>query len=153
MVQQIKYPISRPYLTEFERQNVIDAYDSSWISSTGEYIDLFEQKFSDYIGSKFGIAMSNGTTAIHIALEVLNIGKDDEVIVPDLTFAATINAVLHAGAKPVIVDINKENCCISRKVLKKRLRVKLKQLFLFIYMVCHVRWIELWIYLKSMVCM
>lgn len=126
MVQQIKYPISRPYLTEFERQNVIDAYDSSWISSTGKYIDLFEQNFSKYIGSKFGVAMSNGTTAIHIALEVLNIGKDDEVIVPDLTFAATINAVLHAGAKPVIVDINKENWCISPESIEKAITSKTK---------------------------
>ncbi|NOG29144.1 DegT/DnrJ/EryC1/StrS family aminotransferase [Lysinibacillus fusiformis] len=104
----------------------MDAYDSSWISSTGKYIDLFEGEFANYIGAKFGVAMSNGTTALHAALEALGIGESDEVIVPDLTFAATVNVVLHAGAVPVIVDVNESDWCICPKSIEKAITSKTK---------------------------
>lgn len=98
--------IAHPDLTRHEFRAVLDAFISSWISSKGNYIGKFEEEFASYVGMPHGIAVSNGTTALHLALVALGVGPGDEVIVPDLTFAATINAVLYCGATPVIVDID-----------------------------------------------
>lgn len=119
-------PIAEPSLANEEFNNLMDAYSSTWISSRGKYIDQFEEGFSDYCEVKHGIATSNGTVAIHLALKALNIGEGDEVIIPDLTFAATINAVFLANATPVIVDINEDDWTISPEEIKKAITVKTK---------------------------
>ena len=111
--RKMHLPVAAPNLKGNEFNYLVDAFLSTWISSSGEYINRFENDFSNYCGTKYGVAVSNGTVAIHLALETLGIGKGDEVIVPDFTFAATINAVLHTGATPVIVDIEKDSWCIS----------------------------------------
>lgn len=99
-------PISQPSITQKEIDYVTDAVRSTWISSLGKYIDRFEAEFAKFCGSRYAITVANGTVAIHLALEALGIGPGDEVIVPDLSFIATANAVLHAGATPVFVDID-----------------------------------------------
>ena len=119
-------PIAEPSLANQEFNNLMDAYSSTWISSRGKYIDQFEEGFSNYCGVKHGIATSNGTVAIHLALKALDIGEGDEVIVPDLTFAATINAVILANATPVIVDINESDWTISPEEIKKAITPKTK---------------------------
>lgn len=124
--KRVHLPISSPMLKGNEFKYLMDAYLSSWISSSGEYIQKFEDNFSQLTDSKFGVATSNGTTAIHLALEALGIGEGDEVIVPDLTFAATINTVLHANAKPVIVDIESSSWCICPKEIEKAITPKTK---------------------------
>lgn len=112
--------LARPQLWRGnEYKYLIDAFLSTWISSTGKYITKFEESFSTYCGLKYGIATSNGTTALHLALVALGIGKNDEVIVPDITFAATVNSVLYTGATPVIVDVEKDSWCISPDEIKK----------------------------------
>ena len=88
--------------------------------------NMFEEKFPDYCGCKYGIAVSNGTAALHLALRVLGIGEGDEVIVPDLTFAATINAVLHSGATPVVVDIENDSWCIDPEKIEKAITPRTK---------------------------
>jgi perosamine synthetase len=98
--------IARPDMSGLEFRLLLDAFLSSWISSSGDYLVQFQKKFAALVGCKHAIAVSNGTAALHLALEALEIGPGDEVIVPDLTFAATINAVLHCGATPVIVDVD-----------------------------------------------
>ena len=110
-----------PNLGQREREYLLDAYDSSWISSSGEYIERFEKSFSSYQDSGYGISTSNGTTALHLALLALSIKKGDEVIVPDLTFVATINAVLYVGATPVIVDVSSINGCIDPNLIKEKI--------------------------------
>ncbi|MBW2965515.1 DegT/DnrJ/EryC1/StrS family aminotransferase [Candidatus Woesearchaeota archaeon] len=97
-------PISEPVLGEEERKNILDCVDSGWISSLGKYIPLFEENFAKYCSKKYGVAVSNGTVAIQLALKALNIGKGDEVIIPNLTFVATANAVSYTGARPIFVD-------------------------------------------------
>jgi perosamine synthetase len=99
---------------------------STWISSRGEYINKFESSFSSYSDCKYGIAVSNGTNALHLALVALGIGIGDEVIVPDLTFAATINAVLNANATPVIVDIERDSWCIDPTEIERAITPKTK---------------------------
>ena len=99
-------PVSKPHLTPREEEYVLDAVRSGWVSSIGKYIDAFEGAFARYCGVKYALTTSNGTTGLHLALVAAGIGPGDEVIVPDLTFVATANAVSYTGAKPVIVDID-----------------------------------------------
>ena len=105
-------PISQPSVSQKEIDYVTDAVKSTWISSLGKYIDNFELEFARFCGSKYACCVSNGTVAIHLSLVAHRIGAGDEVIVPDLSFIATANAVIHAGAKPVIIDIDPYNLCI-----------------------------------------
>lgn len=111
--------LAQPQLNGNEYNYLIDAFLSTWISSTGKYVTQFEENFAEYCGVKYGVATSNGTTALHLALTALGIGKGDEVIVPDITFAATINAVIYTGAKPVIVDIEESSWCIDPNEIEK----------------------------------
>jgi len=124
--QSAHFPVSNPTLSGNEFKYLTDAFFSSWISSTGSYIDQFEDKFSSYSDCVYGVSTSNGTTALHLALMVLNIGPGDEVIVPNLTFASTINSVLHANATPVIVDIEKDSWCINPNEIERAVTTKTK---------------------------
>ncbi len=116
---KVYIPVAAPDLKGNEFKYLVDAFLSTWISSTGVYINKFEENFSDFCDCKHGVATSNGTVAIHLALETLGVGKGDEVIIPDLTFAATINTVFHANATPVIVDVEEDSWCIDPKEIKK----------------------------------
>ena len=119
-------PVAEPTLENKELEYLLDAFSSTWISSRGKYIDRFEEEFSEFCNVKHGVATSNGTVAIHLALVALGIGPGDEVIVPDLTFAATINAVLYANATPVIVDIDPITWTIFPEEIKKAITSKTK---------------------------
>lgn len=100
-----KIPVLEPDLSGNEVKYVSECLRTGWISSKGRYVTLFEQQFTDLVGTAHAITTSSGTAALHLALVGLGIGSGDEVIVPNLTFAATINAVLLTGATPVLVDI------------------------------------------------
>jgi perosamine synthetase len=97
-------PVYQPYFTGREKEYVNQCLDSTWISSKGEFIGKFERGFSQYIGTEHATSVSNGTVAIHLALEALGIGPGDEVIVPTLTYIASVNTILQTGARPVFVD-------------------------------------------------
>ncbi|MCI0559662.1 MAG: aminotransferase class I/II-fold pyridoxal phosphate-dependent enzyme, partial [Nitrososphaera sp.] len=97
-------PVAAPVLAGNEKAYVLDCLESTWISSTGKYIDQFELAFAEFCGVQHALSCSNGTTALHLALIALGIGPGDEVIVPTLTFVATANAVTYCGARPVFVD-------------------------------------------------
>ncbi len=99
-------PLIQPIFDGNELKYVTECISTGWISSQGKYVRLFEQRFSEYVGCQHALAVSNGTVAIHLALVTLGIGPGDEVIVPDLTFAAPVNAVLYVGATPVMVDVD-----------------------------------------------
>ncbi len=112
-------PVAEPDLTRAELRSLIDAYLSTWISSIGEYIRQFEQRFAARHGMAHGVATSNGTVSLHLALAALGIGEGDEVIVPDFTFAASANTVIHVGARPVLVDVDPDTWCISVDAIAK----------------------------------
>jgi len=118
--------VARPDMSRYEFRTVLDAFLSSWISSRGPYVEKFEQEFRAFIGTGHGIAVSNGTVALHLALLALNVGPGDEVIVPDLTFAATINAVLYCGATPVIVDVDRRTWCMNLASVEKACTIRTK---------------------------
>lgn len=97
-------PVSSPALIGREKEYVLDCIESSWISSSGKYIGLFESAFAEYLGARHAVAVSNGTVALHLALLALGVGPGDEVIVPTLTYVATANAVKYTGATPVLAE-------------------------------------------------
>lgn len=97
-------PIYRPYFTGKERQYVNQCFDSTWISSKGEFIKRFEDYFAASVGVKYATSVCNGTVALHLALLSVGIGPGDEVIVPTLTYVASVNMIAQTGAKPVFVD-------------------------------------------------
>lgn len=124
--ENVRISLVQPQLDGNEYKYLMDAFLSTWISSTGKYVTRFENDFAAYCGVKYGVATSNGTTALHLALTALGITTGDEVIVPDLTFAATINAVIYTGATPVIVDIERDSWCIDPDEIEKAVSVKTK---------------------------
>lgn len=112
-------PVSRPSIGEKEIAYVTDAIQSGWVSSLGPYIESFERCFAEFVGTRYALTTSNGTTGLHLALLAAGIKAGDEVIVPDLTFIATANAVTYIGATPVIVDIDAESLCISPEAIER----------------------------------
>tara|TARA_B100000212_G_C27353213_1_gene524620 strand:- start:413 stop:1498 length:1086 start_codon:yes stop_codon:yes gene_type:complete len=123
-------PISKPYLNEQCRSNFIDAYDSSWISSIGSYIKEFEDDFSNYVDTEYCLTTSNGTTALELALASLDLDYKSEVIIPDLTFAAVVNAVISKGLSPVLADVSIKDWNISLESIKKRISSNTKAVIL-----------------------
>jgi perosamine synthetase len=101
---EIKYPVYQPLLSGNEKKYVNDCLDTNWISSRGKYINLFENKFAEYVEIEHATSVCNGTAAVLLALLTLGIGPGDEVIVPTLVYVAVPNMVLFCGAKPVFVD-------------------------------------------------
>lgn len=99
-------PLAEPLLDGNELEYVSDCIKTGWVSSQGTYVSRFEEKFSEFLDCN-AVAVSSGTAALHLALKALDIGPGDEVIVPDLTFAAVANAVIHCGAKPVLADVER----------------------------------------------
>lgn len=97
-------PVYQPYFNGREKDYVNQCMESTWISSKGEFINRFEHGFAQFIGAEHATTVSNGTVALHLALDTLDIGSGDEVIVPTLTYIASVNTILQTGAKPVFVD-------------------------------------------------
>jgi perosamine synthetase len=101
-------PVCEPVLAGNEVAYVREAVESGWISSSGRFVDEFEQAFAEYLGVKYAIGVINGTAALHLALVGLGIGPGDEVVVPSFTMAATGFAVAYTGATPVFVDVDEQ---------------------------------------------
>jgi len=108
-----RIPVAAPDLGGNEETYVVDAIRSSWISSTGRYVDRFEEEFARVCGTRAAISVVNGTSALHLALLALGVGPGDEVIVPSLTYIATANAVRYCGAEPVFADIEANTWCLD----------------------------------------
>ena len=113
-MEKIKFiPISNSELNGNELVYLEKCIKTNWISSLGEFVSSFENKFSELINTKYSLSCSNGTVALHLALLGLDIKAGDEVIVPSFTFIATINSILYCGAVPVFVDIDPETWCLE----------------------------------------
>src|SRR5437867_6841528 len=102
-VRQSFLPFHSPVIAEKEISAVVEVLKSGWLT-TGKKVREFERRFGDFVGCSHAVAVNSGTAALHLALEAIGIGAEDEVIVPTMTFAATAEVVLYLGAKPVLVD-------------------------------------------------
>lgn len=119
-------PVASPALVGNEKRYVLDCLESTWISSSGKYVEQFETAFADFCGVKYGLSCCNGTVALHLALMALGVGPGDEVIVPTLTFVATANAVTYCGASPVFVDSEPETWNLDPTQIEIRITPRTK---------------------------
>jgi perosamine synthetase len=115
-----------PLISAQERVFVADAVSNGWNKQWSSYLNSFESEFAKYISTRFAISTSSGTGALHIALLALGIGPGDEVIVPDLTWVATANAVTYTGAKPIFADIQENTWCLDPDSFKSKITNKTK---------------------------
>jgi perosamine synthetase len=122
----IKIPVYQPSLSGNEKKYVLDCLDSTWISSKGAYLKKFEDEFSKKIDVKYSTAVSNGTVALHLALLALGVSEGDEVIVPTLTYIASVNAISYTGATPIFVDSLRSTWQIDPEDIEKKITKKTK---------------------------
>lgn len=96
--------LSPPHLGADERRFVAEAFDTNWVSSVGPHVDAFEAEFAQAVGSSHAVALSSGTAALHLAVQLCGVQPGDEVMVSSLTFCASVNPILYAGGVPVLID-------------------------------------------------
>jgi dTDP-4-amino-4,6-dideoxygalactose transaminase len=113
--------LSPPDVSSAERELLLDAFDSNWIAPLGPHVDAFEREFAETVGVPNACAVSSGTAALHLALTVLGVSRGSDVLVSDLTFAATANAVTYVGARPVFVDSTRETWNMDTDLLSEEL--------------------------------
>jgi perosamine synthetase len=124
MIKSIYY--TKPSITELELAYASDAVKNGWGNRCYEYIDKFEKSFRDHIGTKYSIATSSATGALHIGMAALDIGEGDEVILANTNWVASVAPILYLGAKPILVDIDETSWCLSIKEVKKAITTKTK---------------------------
>lgn len=117
--------LSQPVFNGNELKYVSDCISSTWVRN-GKYLGLFESKFANFCDSKYATSTSSGTSALHLLMLALDISKGDEVIVPDISYVASTNVVAYVGAKPVIVDVDKDTWTIDPKKVEERITKKTK---------------------------
>ena len=121
----MKVPYFEPWITDNDKKNVIKSLNQRWLTN-GPFLSKFENKFQNYINSKYALGVGSATHALHLSNRALGIGPGDEVIVPTFTFAATANSVLYCGATVVLADIDPSTFNISLKSIKNLITKKTK---------------------------
>jgi perosamine synthetase len=116
---QARIPVSGPWITEREIAYVTDAVTNAWYGNANMYHERFERAFAQYIGVAHAIALPSCTSAIHLSLLALGVGSGDEVVVPDLTWIASVAPVIYVGATPVFADVDPETWCLSPDSLEQ----------------------------------
>ncbi len=116
---QNKLLLHEPKFDKIETHNLKKCIDSGYVSSVGQYVNIFEQKIADFTGAKYAIAIVNGTSALHLALKIIGVEINHEVICPSLTFIGTVNAISYLGAKPHFVDCEEKTLGIDPLALSK----------------------------------
>ena len=112
-------PIYRPFIDKTEEDLVNDCMKSTWISSKGANINKFEEQIKKYIKADYCTTTSSGTTALHLSLIISNIEKDDFILVPNITFIATLNSIKYVGANPILIDVDIDTWQINLDLLEK----------------------------------
>ncbi|HEY8892350.1 MAG TPA: LegC family aminotransferase [Clostridium sp.] len=119
-------PLCIPEIRGNELKYVKDCIDTNWVSSVGSYVNLFEERFSEYVGSKSAVVTMNGTAALQLALMTLGIGEGAEVIVPSLTFISPVNTIKYVGAEPVFVDVCRDTFVMDAEKIEELITPKTK---------------------------
>jgi len=122
--------LSTPHMGELEQKFVQEAFDTNWIAPVGPHVDAFEQEFCDVVGSSHAAALSSGTAALHLALQLIGVSPGDEVFCSTLTFIATASPITYLGAKPVFIDSDRTSWNMNPELLREALdkRAKLGKL-------------------------
>lgn len=119
-------PVCEPFLSGNEAKYVMQCIQSNWISSAGRFIIDFEKEFAHLCGACYGVAVTSGTTALHLALTTMNIGPGDEVIIPTFTMIASANSVRYTGATPVLVDSERKTWNMDAAKIEAKITEKTK---------------------------
>ncbi len=122
-------PIAKPYLTADEAQAAYDTILTGWITQ-GPRVAEFEEKFARYTGAKYAVAVSNCTTALHLAMIVAGIKEGDEVICPSMSYVATANSIKYVGAKPVFAEVNPKTYNLDAEDTERKITLKTKAILL-----------------------
>ncbi len=117
-------PVNEPLLEKREEELVVECLRSGWISSAGKFIEDFEQRWADYCGRRYGIAVSNGTAALQLAFACIGLQPGDEVILPTFTIISCALAVIYNGGVPVLVDSDPRTWCMDVKQVKDKISRK-----------------------------
>lgn len=132
MNTNINVPFYAPWITDEDKNSVVEALNSRWLTG-GPKAREFEKLFADFVGVKHAVSASSGTAALHLAMKTLRIRRDDEVVVPVFTFAATASPILYCGAKPVFADIDPKTFNISPESILERLTQRTKAIIVVHY--------------------
>ena len=119
--------LSGPNMCGNEWKYVKDCLDTGWVSSVGSYVDQFEKMSAEFAGTKYAVATSSGTTALHICLIMMGINENDYVITPNITFIATCNAIKYTGANPIFIDTDENNWQMDLDLLEEFLNTETEQ--------------------------
>jgi perosamine synthetase len=118
--------VCTPTLGEEELKNVVEAVKTNWISSKGKFVKEFEERFAEYVGAKYAVTTTSGTTALHLALASLDVKKGDEIIIPSFTMIATALPIIYQGAKPVLVDAEEKTWNMDTDKIEEKITDKTK---------------------------
>jgi len=122
----LKIPVNEPLVGEREIEYVLDCLRTGWISSAGKYLEAFEEAWANYCGMRYGVAVSNGTTALQIAVRAAGVGPGDEVIMPSFTIISCAQAVTYNGGVPMLVDSEPRTWCMDVSQLEARITPRTK---------------------------
>jgi perosamine synthetase len=125
----MKIPVAKPFLGKEEAQLAYDTILTNWVTQ-GPRVAEFEEKFATYVGSKYAVAVSNCTTALHLAMIVAGVGEGDEVICPSMSYIATANCIKYVNAKPVFAEVNPVTYNIDAGDVKKKITPKTKAILI-----------------------
>lgn len=125
----MKIPVAKPYLDAQDAQNAYDTILTGWVTQ-GPKVQEFEEKFAQYTGAKYAVAVSNCTTALHLAMIVAGVGEGDEVICPSMSYIATANCIRYVGAKVVLAEVNPETYNIDIEDVKRLISPKTKAILI-----------------------
>lgn len=120
-------PVSEPLIGEKEIEYVNECLRTGWISSAGRFIEAFEQKWADYCGMKYGIAMSNGTTALQAAIACLDLQPGDKIIMPTFTIISCAQAIIYNGGIPILVDSDPRTWCMDVKQVREKVKMEMSK--------------------------
>ena len=113
-----KIPLHEPHFINYSNKYLLNCTRNNWVSSSGSYVDLFEKKMCDLTKSNSAVAVLNGTIGLQLSLILSQVKHGEEVIVPTITFVATVNAIIHVGANPIFVDTEETLNIDERKMYK-----------------------------------
>ena len=112
-------PLHEPRFIGNEKKYINEAIDSTFVSSVGKYVSQFEGMVAEFVGTKYAVATSNGTSALHVGLKLVGVDENSEVITQALTFIATANAISYCNARPIFVDVDRDTLGLSPSKLKE----------------------------------
>jgi perosamine synthetase len=120
-------PVNEPLIGAKEIEYVNECLRTGWISSAGQFIEEFEQKWAAYCGMKYGIAMSNGTTALQAAVECIDLQPGDKIIMPSFTIISCAQAIIYSGGVPILVDSDPRTWCMDVVQVRERVEAEMKK--------------------------